>query len=318
MGQPDGNTSNWIRTTVNGLIPYQSGGASALGTSSWPFANGFINTINASMINVTNTSTMKIALYNSNSGGETSIGHYGAGTLYWVVGKACGGTGDGTYAWWYNPSGRNLMTLNSNGQLDTRGGVYSTHPTGGEVGIGVAHGSSEFLYLWGNNSSGTRGLFDTTKGYIIQVSDSSTTFYGDVTGTANTITSTLPLTKGGTGVTSLNDLRKLFREWAPLDSSNDTTSNWGVKGLSVAGYGDGNTITDKPSTWGIILNVNASDTEVHQLWFTQSSGRIYHRGGNASGWNGTWRLMYSHGDSIIYSSTEPSSPVTGTIWLQPA
>jgi hypothetical protein len=35
----DGNTSNWIRTTVNGLIPYQSGGHGALGTTSWPFLN---------------------------------------------------------------------------------------------------------------------------------------------------------------------------------------------------------------------------------------------------------------------------------------
>lgn len=33
----NGTTSGWIRTTVSGIIPYQSGGASALGTSSWPF-----------------------------------------------------------------------------------------------------------------------------------------------------------------------------------------------------------------------------------------------------------------------------------------
>lgn len=39
----DGTTSNWIRTTVNGLIPYQSGGHGSLGTSGWPFANGYIN-----------------------------------------------------------------------------------------------------------------------------------------------------------------------------------------------------------------------------------------------------------------------------------
>lgn len=37
IGQPDGNTSNWIRTTVNGMIPYQSGGSGSLGTSGWPF-----------------------------------------------------------------------------------------------------------------------------------------------------------------------------------------------------------------------------------------------------------------------------------------
>ena len=37
IGKPDGTTTDWIRTTANGIIPYAPGGASALGTSSWPF-----------------------------------------------------------------------------------------------------------------------------------------------------------------------------------------------------------------------------------------------------------------------------------------
>lgn len=41
----NGNTTNWIRTTVNGFIPNTSGGASALGTSSWPFGTIYGNTI---------------------------------------------------------------------------------------------------------------------------------------------------------------------------------------------------------------------------------------------------------------------------------
>lgn len=44
MGRPDGNTSDWIRTTSNGIIPYKSNstdGASSLGTSSWPFGNTY-------------------------------------------------------------------------------------------------------------------------------------------------------------------------------------------------------------------------------------------------------------------------------------
>ncbi|MCG7497749.1 phage tail protein [Vibrio sp. Of7-15] len=32
-----GDTVNWIRTTSHGLLPYAAGGASSLGTSSWPF-----------------------------------------------------------------------------------------------------------------------------------------------------------------------------------------------------------------------------------------------------------------------------------------
>lgn len=43
---PDASDSDWIRTTVTGIIPYQSGGSSALGTESWPFNNIWSKTIN--------------------------------------------------------------------------------------------------------------------------------------------------------------------------------------------------------------------------------------------------------------------------------
>ena len=49
---PGGNNADWIRTTVNGIIPYQSGGASSLGTDSWPFNNVWTNRING--VNTTN------------------------------------------------------------------------------------------------------------------------------------------------------------------------------------------------------------------------------------------------------------------------
>lgn len=45
LSQPDGNTSQWIRTTQNGIIPYQSGGHGGLGTSSWPFNTAYVKTI---------------------------------------------------------------------------------------------------------------------------------------------------------------------------------------------------------------------------------------------------------------------------------
>lgn len=47
MARPDGNTSDWIRTTNNGIIPTQAGsrgsGHSALGTSSWYFSSSYID-----------------------------------------------------------------------------------------------------------------------------------------------------------------------------------------------------------------------------------------------------------------------------------
>lgn len=57
MTRPDGNTNDWIRTTVNGIIPYQSGSSSSLGTSSWKFTNGYIDNIYGITESLTNTGT---------------------------------------------------------------------------------------------------------------------------------------------------------------------------------------------------------------------------------------------------------------------
>ena len=46
LAWPDGNVGNWIRTTENGLLPYATGGASAIGTPDWPFANGYFVNLN--------------------------------------------------------------------------------------------------------------------------------------------------------------------------------------------------------------------------------------------------------------------------------
>lgn len=49
MADPDGGSSVWIRTTSNGIIPYQSGAAGSghcgLGTSSWYFSYAYIDNI---------------------------------------------------------------------------------------------------------------------------------------------------------------------------------------------------------------------------------------------------------------------------------
>ena len=65
-------------------------------------------------------------LHLSSSGNnESSISYNSGGIQYWVVGKGCGGTGNGTFAWWYNPSGKNMMTLNSSGNLHLAGNTIS-------------------------------------------------------------------------------------------------------------------------------------------------------------------------------------------------
>ena len=53
MARPDSNTSDWIRTTSAGIIPYQSGGRGAghcgLGNSSWYFSSAYIDTVHGNL-----------------------------------------------------------------------------------------------------------------------------------------------------------------------------------------------------------------------------------------------------------------------------
>lgn len=59
MAQPGGNTSDWIRTTQNGIIPYQSGTNSSLGTSSWKFNNGYIAHIYSTDVKIADKVTLQ-------------------------------------------------------------------------------------------------------------------------------------------------------------------------------------------------------------------------------------------------------------------
>lgn len=75
MARPDGNTSDWIRTTTAGIIPYQSGGAGAghcgLGTSSWYFSNAYIDTVNCVNTNASGLISTSLE-YRSCRGGEVN------------------------------------------------------------------------------------------------------------------------------------------------------------------------------------------------------------------------------------------------------
>ena len=73
-------------------------------------------------------------------------------------------------------------------------------------------------------------------------------------------------------------------------TTNDTTANWGAQKSSIHWYTTADQLTDQPSQWGYLLNVGQS-SEVHQLWMTQASGDLKHRGGNSSGWSGTWKTL---------------------------
>lgn len=107
-------------------------------------------------------------------------------------------------------------------------------------------------------------------------------------------------------------------------NTNDTTSNWGNEGnLATIFYSATNQITNQPSQYGFLLNLTngPGSPEVHQIWATQSSGSLAHRGGNSNGWNGTWKTIFDSSNYTSYVDKKPktlyssSDGTTGTITL---
>lgn len=121
------------------------------------------------------------------------------------------------------------------------------------------------------------------------------------------VTGTLPIANGGTGATAAKDARyNLLFVSSPITSTtNDTIENWGKLGpATISFYATTGQLIDQPSQYGLLLNLNNKGTEVHQLWLTQASGNIAHRGGNASGWSGTWRVLLDSSNYTTYASNK--------------
>lgn len=78
----------------------------------------------------------------------------------------------------------------------------------------------------------------------------------------------------------------------PVNVSNDTVSAWVTLGSGYARYTNAGTLTDKPSTYGILVNYCVEGNDLFQIWYDAPSGPMYHRGGNANGWFGTWKKVY--------------------------
>lgn len=129
------------------------------------------------------------------------------------------------------------------------------------------------------------------------------------------VTGTLAISNGGTGATNTINARYNLLYVAPPVTSieDDTTANWGALGPStVSFYATAGQLTDQPSQYGLLLNLNNKGSEVHQLWLTQSSGNIAHRGGNSSGWGGTWRILLDSTNYNTYAPTLTGTGATGT------
>lgn len=92
----------------------------------------------------------------------------------------------------------------------------------------------------------------------------------------------------------------------------DTVTAWGEQLNSVHFINNESTqiVTDNPSTWGMIFNM-ATGSDIHQIWCTQPTGALFHRGGNSAGWSGTWREIV---DSSNYARITGEIYSVGSNW----
>ncbi len=198
MTRPDGNTSDWIRTTTAGIIPYQSGGAGAghcgIGTSSWYFSNAYIDTVNCVNTNASG--------YLQANGLINTFSEYQSqkGNRDWRFGSATG-SGDQNWFGFYDSTNGYHGGIYGPGHLLRMGGeIQSTAANGfravqGNYGFIIRNDGANVYFMmtgngdpwggWNDNytvfnpngewqvkkSPGDTGM-STSRGYVV-VSDSN-------------------------------------------------------------------------------------------------------------------------------------------------
>lgn len=99
----------------------------------------------------------------------------------------------------------------------------------------------------------------------------------------------------------------------PISStSDDTTAKWKEIGSGIYFYNATGCLIDQPSQYALLIHLKLG-YEIRQLWLTQSTGSIWHRGGNTDGWNGGWRKLWDNANIDTALSTTSGSPVQNKV-----
>lgn len=134
--QANGNTSSWIRTTSNGIIPFEAGGASSLGTTDWPFNSIYSKKIYENGVDI---STKYLPLAGGTMTGQLTINKSGDGATLLNLNTERG--------WYFQQGGSGgNTTLDLVSQVDSKsfrildssknyGMVVNTSSTGTSVSI---------------------------------------------------------------------------------------------------------------------------------------------------------------------------------------
>ena len=101
----------------------------------------------------------------------------------------------------------------------------------------------------------------------------------------NNLSTAVPITKGGTGATTITTANANLTAFGVSDNApaTDLPADY-PRGIKIYMETGASKLPYKPSEFGIILSIKDLE-EVTQFYFVQPYGQIYRRGGNIVGWN---------------------------------
>lgn len=304
LTNPYDSDTEWIRTTTLGFIPYAAGSNSSLGTEGWRFNQGYIDYLHSaemwsnsfhgyldgtayasSKVNDRGVVQCETGTDRSAIDGLTMTQVYNSGhpTPYGNV-LSLKGMGDGQIlVGWSGASGAHAPVYvrskrdNGDAPWSDWAQFYTTAHPQSDIS-GNAGSASRLQYARTFTVGNTGKNFDGTGNISWSIDE--------IGAAPSSHGHNFMYTKGGNTINSID---------------NDTTGNWGAQETSVHFYTEPGLLHDQPSQWGYLLNIGQG-AEVHQLWMTQASGNLYHRGGNQSGWSGSWRTILDSDNYTAYAS----------------
>lgn len=222
-----------------------------------------------------------------------------------------------------SPSGAPLATASKTAILTKAEFILDFNVSGEGMGIGTAAPEKGLDVGWdarfgGSTSFEGSAAFEGSTEFkgAASISDKASWRAALGLGAMATVDSPVPVANGGTGATGAAQAvdNLVWHGNNPVTSTgSDTVSVWGSKGFGLSFFNTLNCLNGQPSQWGFLLNLNHKGTnEVHQLWTTQSTGSLFHRGGNNSGLNG-WRQVWDSGNCQAMRNAAGLGNTTGAL-----
>lgn len=300
MAAPDGSDNVWIRTTGQGIIPYQNGGAGSghqyLGTSSWYFSQAYIDNIHSSNIYSVNgmgvDDTMFIKAEKSN---EVNFGGTNNSSTIYFGYRAAGSKPIPTSFIFGGSTGTATVTASTfNGNLNGNANTASalTAITTGDK----ASSSDTQRRIWFSYNDNTTGRPAYDDSFTYQSSTGTVTatkFKGYLNGHADSATYVM-----------YQDTRSV-----------DVSPNDSLYGLSVHLKGNGTDGVNDGGSYHAVLSVKDwGDYSGGPYWqaTVSANNNMYYRRSTAGTTWGAWSTVLSSSNYTSYTVTKTGSGASGT------